>query len=89
METELAVMKRALAQELTPAIPSPVTSSSPKPKLRIPKLVVFGKARSSKELENFIWDAEQFFMASYVPDEDLVQVASASLIGNTKIWWRT
>lgn len=54
LEMELVVAKGALARVLTP-IPSPLVElAAPKPRVRIPELVVFGGARSSKEQENFI-----------------------------------
>lgn len=58
LEIELAVAKRALARALTPTPSPPAEPAVPKHKLRIPEPVAFGGVRSSKELDNFIWDVE-------------------------------
>lgn len=55
LETELAMAEGALARALTPNASTPAEPVVPMLRVRIPKLGVFGGARSSKELENFIW----------------------------------
>jgi len=52
LEGEIAVLKKAV-------VSAPMGSGSSKPRVPEPKL--FCGARSSKELENFLWDMEQYF----------------------------
>ena len=46
-------------------------------------------ARNAKELENFLWDMEQFFKVAHVPDDEKVSITSMYLFGDAKLWWRT
>ena len=58
-------------------------------KVNIPEPKAFRGARSAKELENFIWDMEQYFTAARVPDADKLNITTMYLTGDAKIWWRT
>ena len=42
-----------------------------------------------KELENFLWDMEQFFKVAHVPDEEKVSITRMYLFVDAKLWWRT
>ena len=42
-----------------------------------------------KELENFLWDMEQFFRAAQVADEEKVSITGMYLMGDAKLWWKT
>ncbi|RVX00197.1 hypothetical protein CK203_026713 [Vitis vinifera] len=44
----------------------------------------FSGNRNAKELENFLWDIEQFFKAAHVPDGEKVSITSMYLIGDSK-----
>ncbi|XP_075111336.1 uncharacterized protein LOC142181743 [Nicotiana tabacum] len=57
--------------------------------VKIPDPKAFGGARSAKELENFLWDMEQYFVAAKVPDRKKVKITSMYLTGDAKLWWRT
>ena len=46
-------------------------------------------SRSSKELENFLWDVEQYFRAVDIPEEEKVSITSMYLTGDAMLWWRT
>ena len=59
------------------------------PKVRVPEPKGFDGARSAKELENFLWDMEQFFKAARVTDEEKVSITGMFLLGDAKFWWRT
>ena len=59
------------------------------PKACVLKLKGFGGARSAKELENFLWDMEQFFKATHVPDDEKISITSMYLYGDVKLWWST
>ena len=78
----MAVLKKAVLQT------SPRPSDVP-PKVRVPKSKGFDRARSAKELENFMWDMEQFFKASHVPNKEKVSITGMYLMGDVKLWWRT
>ena len=58
-------------------------------KFNIPEPKAFSGARSAKELENFIWDMEQYFTAARVPDADKLNITTMYLTGDAKLWWRT
>ncbi|KAL0305164.1 UNVERIFIED_CONTAM: hypothetical protein Scaly_2994900 [Sesamum calycinum] len=47
-------------------------------------------ARDAKEVENFLFDMEQYFLAANVEDEARkVSTATMYLTGDAKLWWRT
>ncbi|KAL0290273.1 UNVERIFIED_CONTAM: hypothetical protein Scaly_2677600 [Sesamum calycinum] len=59
-------------------------------RLRIPKPKAYGGARDGKEVENFLFDMEQYFLAANVEDEARkVSTATMYLTGDAKLWWRT
>ncbi|CAL9125210.1 unnamed protein product, partial [Musa textilis] len=50
----------------------------------------YGGARDAKELENFLFDMEQYFRATRPDSEDTkVSIATMYLNGDAKLWWRT
>ncbi|RVW60334.1 Transposon Tf2-2 polyprotein [Vitis vinifera] len=53
-------------------------------KVRVPKPKGFNGNRNAKELENFLWDIEQFFKAAHVPDGEKVSITSMYLTGDAK-----
>ena len=81
IEEEMAVLKRALNN---PSAQDGVAS-----KIRVPSPDTFSGTRSSKELENFLWDMEQYFRAARIPDNEKVTITSMYLSGDAKLWWRT
>ena len=82
MAVEISILKKAVAQ-------SPSTVSGPPQKVRVPEPKGFRGARNAKELENFLWDMEQFFKATHVPNSEMVSITSMYLYGDAKLWWRT
>lgn len=58
-------------------------------KLKVPEPKQFDRSRNAKELENFLWDIEQYFKAVRVVEEEQVTITSMYLTGDTKLWWRT
>lgn len=58
-------------------------------KIKIPEPKSFNGARSSKDLENFLWDIEQYFRAARIPEAQKVTITSMYLTGDAKLWWRT
>lgn len=81
--TEIQVLKLAMAQQS----PSPTSTQiqDGTRRVRIPEPVVFAGTRSAKNLENFVWDLEQYFRAAQVPEEECVQVCASYLVGNAKL----
>ncbi|KAK3039204.1 hypothetical protein RJ639_029061 [Escallonia herrerae] len=56
---------------------------------RVPKPKSYGGARDAKELENFLFDVEQYFRAIRVDSEATkVSMAAMYLVGDAKLWWR-
>ena len=59
-------------------------------KLKFPDPRPFKGNRDAKELENFIFDVEQYFKATTACTDDIkVTVALMHLIDDAKLWWRT
>ena len=79
LQEDVAVLKKALLRT------SPRTIDVV-PKVRVPKPKGFDGTRSAKELENFLWDKEQFFKAAQVADDEKVSITGMYLIGNAKLW---
>ncbi|KAG6474774.1 hypothetical protein ZIOFF_068713 [Zingiber officinale] len=68
---------------------SSVETESQRSLIRVPEPKSFGGTRSAKELENFLWDMEQYFVVAKVPETKKEIIASMYLIGDAKLWWRT
>ncbi|KAL0439055.1 UNVERIFIED_CONTAM: hypothetical protein Slati_2388500 [Sesamum latifolium] len=50
----------------------------------------YSGARDAKEVENFLFDMEQYFLATNVEDEARkVSTTTMYLTGDAKLWWRT
>ncbi|KAL0357978.1 UNVERIFIED_CONTAM: hypothetical protein Scaly_1483500 [Sesamum calycinum] len=59
-------------------------------RLRILEPKAYDGARDAKEVENFLFDMEQYFLAANVKDEvRKVSTATMYLTGDAKLWWRT
>ena len=82
MGAKISILKKVMAQ-------SPSTVSGTPQKVRVPEPKGFGGARNAKELENFLWDMEQFFKAAHVPYSEMVSITSMYLSGDAKLWWHT
>ena len=82
MAEEIAILRRAVAGSSLGA-----TDGHFKPKIPEPK--AYGGSRCAKELENFLWDMEQYFKAAHIKMEDQVTITSMYLVEDAKLWWRT
>ena len=82
LEDEIAVLKRALNNPNT-------SEEGPMSKIKVPEPKQFNGSRNAKELENFLWDMEQYFKAARIPDREQVSITSMYLSGDAKLWWRT
>ncbi|KAK8948956.1 hypothetical protein KSP39_PZI005193 [Platanthera zijinensis] len=59
------------------------------PRMEVPKPKAFGGKRDAKEVENFIWQMEQYFEGCGVEDQTVkVKQASYYLIDVASLWWR-
>jgi len=59
-------------------------------KFKIPEPKAFSGNRDAKELENFIFDMDQYFKASGTVSEEVkVTLASMHLSDDAKLWWRS
>ena len=81
LETEIVLLKRAVNG--LPREGELVT------KAKVPKLKPFNCAKSAKDLENFLWDLEQYFKTARVFDQEKVTITSMYLSRDAKLWWRT
>lgn len=81
LEADMTLVKRTVAE-----IPGETVSNG---KMKVPEPKAFNGARSAKELENFLWDMEQYFAAARIPDVEQVTFTSMYLSGDAKLWWRT
>ena len=57
--------------------------------MRVPEPKPFGGARNAKDLENFRWDMEQYFISTRIPVGEQVTITTMYLTGDAKLWWRT
>ena len=60
LEDEVALIRRALN--------SSSTGDAAASKVKVPEPKSFNGSRNAKELENFLWDVEQYFKAAKVPE---------------------
>ncbi|KAK4409595.1 hypothetical protein Sango_0032500 [Sesamum angolense] len=59
-------------------------------RFRIPEPKAYDGACDAKEVENFLFDMEQYLLAANVEDEvRKVSTATMYLTGDAKLWWRT
>ncbi|GFZ09167.1 hypothetical protein Acr_20g0009750 [Actinidia rufa] len=57
-------------------------------KVKVPEPKSFGGAWSAKELKKFLWDIEQYFKTTRIPDGEKVSFTSMYLSDDAKLWWR-
>jgi hypothetical protein len=75
-EETIAILKRAVTN-------SPIGVSTYKPKVF--ELKCFNGARSAKELENFLWDMEQYFSVVKIGVAEQVDLTVMYLTGDVKL----
>lgn len=54
-------------------------------KVKVPNPKSFDVTQSAKELENFYWDMEQYFIAFCEPKDKKVMIACMCLAGDAKL----
>ncbi|KAH7865055.1 hypothetical protein Vadar_001700 [Vaccinium darrowii] len=57
--------------------------------MKVPEPKAFGGARNAKELEDLLWDMEQYFSTARVPEGERVTITVMYRTGDAKLWWRT
>ncbi|KAL0453870.1 UNVERIFIED_CONTAM: hypothetical protein Slati_1365100 [Sesamum latifolium] len=83
MSIQIGLLQRAVSN-------APVVAHDAGARLRIPEPKAYSGARDAKEVENFFFDMEQYFLAANVEDEARkVSTATMYLTGDVKLWWRT
>ncbi|KAK0602998.1 hypothetical protein LWI29_000294 [Acer saccharum] len=58
-------------------------------RIKVPEPKKFEGKRDAKELENFLWDMEQYFKAAKIPNREQVNITSMYLGRDAMLWWRT
>ncbi|KAL2524108.1 Uncharacterized protein Adt_09162 [Abeliophyllum distichum] len=83
MRLQLRILQRAVGNGQAPA-------QEYAPRLKIPEPRTYGGARDAKEVENFLFDMEQYFLAANI-EEGARRVTTATMYlgGDAKLWWRT
>ncbi|GAV76928.1 hypothetical protein CFOL_v3_20401, partial [Cephalotus follicularis] len=58
-------------------------------RVKVLELRLYEGAQDAKELENFLFDMEQYFWVVLANKDSKVTMATMYLAGNAKLWWRT
>ncbi|KAL0445651.1 UNVERIFIED_CONTAM: hypothetical protein Slati_1693000 [Sesamum latifolium] len=83
MSIQIGLLQRAVSN-------APVVAHDAGARLRIPEPKAYSGARDAKEVKNFLFDMEQYFLAANVEDEARkVSTATMYLTGDAKLWWCT
>ncbi|KAL0391477.1 UNVERIFIED_CONTAM: hypothetical protein Slati_4532800 [Sesamum latifolium] len=83
MSIQIGLLQRAVSN-------APIVAHDAGARLRIPEPKAYGGAHDAKEVENFLFNMEQYFLAANVEDEaKKVSTAIMYLTGDAKLWWRT
>lgn len=83
LDGEMALVKRATTNTIGTSEGVAVQ------KIKVPEPKPFQGTRNAKELENFLWDMEQYFKTVHIVDEERVPMTTMYLMGDAKLWWRT
>ena len=68
---------------------TPTALDPPSTKVRVPEPKPFGGSRNAKDLENFLGDMEQYFIAARILVGEQVTITTMYLTSDAKLWWRT
>lgn len=75
-----AILMRAVGRE---------SAGSGAAKMKAPKPKDYSGTRDSKEVDNFVFDMEQYFRICQLDDNMKVDTATMHLTDDAKLWWRT
>ena len=64
---------------------TPSALNPPPAKVLVPEPKSFGGARNAKDLENFLWDMEQYFIAARIPIGEQVTITAMYLSSDAKL----
>ena len=79
---EVAILKKEISQGASP-------TNDARSKVRVLKPKGFSGNQNAKELENFLWDMEQFYKAAHVLEIEMVSITTMYLSSDGKLLWRT
>lgn len=79
----------ALLKKVVTATPTTSTYRPLNAEFKVPEPKSFGGTRSSKDLENYLWDIEQYFHTAKISVSQQVHFAAMYLTGDAKLWRRT
>ncbi|KAL0433642.1 UNVERIFIED_CONTAM: hypothetical protein Slati_2698500 [Sesamum latifolium] len=83
MSIQIGLLQRAVSN-------APVVAHDAGARLHIPEPKAYSGARDTKEVGNFLFDMEQYFLVANLEDEARkVSTATMYLTGDAKLWWRT
>ena len=80
LQADVVILKKLVLQGY------PSSNIDAGPKVRVPNPNNFSGNRNAKELENFLWDMEQFFKAARVLEAEKVSITRMYLMGDRKLW---
>ena len=83
LQADVVVLKKVVLHRC------PTLNAYASPKVRVHEPKSFSGNHNAKELENFLWDMDQFLKVARVPEVEKVSITSMYLIGDAKLWWRT
>ena len=70
LEGEIVLLMRVVVQG------TPTAADPPPAKVRVPEPKPFGCAQNAKDLENFLWDMKQYFIAARIPVGEQVTITN-------------
>ncbi|KAL2471468.1 Uncharacterized protein Adt_39604 [Abeliophyllum distichum] len=83
MRLQLRILQRVVGNGQAPA-------QEYAPRLKISEPLTCGVERDAKEVENFLFDMEQYFLVANIEDgARRVTTATMYLGGDAKLWWQT
>ncbi|KAL2250102.1 UNVERIFIED_CONTAM: hypothetical protein Sindi_2483900 [Sesamum indicum] len=83
MSIQIGLLQRAVSN-------AAIVAHDPDARLQIPEPKAYSAARDAKEVENFLFDMEQYFLAADLQDKARkVSTATMYLTGDAKLWWHT
>ncbi|KAH6818087.1 hypothetical protein C2S51_001690 [Perilla frutescens var. frutescens] len=87
LETQVALLQQAVVNR-GPAGRMENFGTGGGAKKRIPEPQLYSGVRNAKEVDNFLFDMEQYFIAADIDDEsEKIATATMYLTGDAKQWW--
>ena len=91
---EIASLKNDLEQvrgqvNLLVRAASSISPNAEVSRVKLPDPKAFDGVRDAKEVENYLFDMEQYFKLAKTADDAKISLASLYLTGDAKLWWRT